>query len=284
MNLSRFSTLQWALGVSVAVHAVLLSVRFVDPEGFKRVFQDTALDVILVNAKSEQRPDKAQAIAQYSLAGGGEQETGRATTPLPPSLVADMGDAAMDSQRKLEALSEQQSVLLAQIKTQLASMPAPELAQASKSPDAQAEEDRRRQLIKLLAEIERRVNDQNARPKKRYVSASTQGAVYAMYYDGMRQAIEAKGTEDFPTAAGNKLYGDLTMIITVNHDGRVLATEVVQGSGNRLLDRRAQAIAKSAAPFGKFSPAMRREFDQFVMVSRFRFTREETLETRLSTP
>ena len=53
---------------------------------------------------------------------------------------------------------------------------------------------------------------------------------------------------------------------------------------DRLLDRRAQAIAKSAAPFGKFSPAMRREFDQFVMVSRFRFTREETLETRLSTP
>ncbi len=284
MNLRRFSTLQWALGVSVAVHVLLLSVRFIDPEGFKRVFQDTPLDVILVNAKSEQSPDKAQAIAQYSLAGGGEHEAGRASTPLPPSLVADMGDAAMDAQRKLEALQEQQSLLLAQIKTQLASMPAAELAQTSKNPEAQAEEDRRRQLIKLLGEIERRVNDQNARPKKRYVSAATQGAVYAIYYDSVRQAIEAKGTQDFPSAAGNKLYGELTMIITVNHDGRVLATEVVQGSGNRLLDRRAQSIAKSAAPFGAFTPAMRREFDQFVMVSRFRFTREETLETRLSTP
>ena len=284
VNLSRFSTLQWALGVSVAVHAVLLSVRFVDPEGFNRVFQDTALDVILVNAKSEQRPDKAQAIAQYTLAGGGESEVGRATTPLPPSLIADMGDSALDTQRKLEALSEQQNLLLAQIKTQLASMPEPALAQTSKIPDAQAEEDRRRQLIKLLAEIERRVNDQNARPRKRYVSASTQGAVYAIYYDCMRQNIEAKGTQDFPTAAGNKLYGELTMLIKVNHDGRVLATEVVQGSGNRLLDRRAQSIAKGAPSCGRFTPAMRREFDQFVMVSRFRFTREETLETRLGTP
>ena len=33
-----FSTLQIALGVSVAVHAALLSVRFIDPEGFNRVF------------------------------------------------------------------------------------------------------------------------------------------------------------------------------------------------------------------------------------------------------
>jgi hypothetical protein len=69
-----------------AVHAALLTVRFVDPEGFNRVFQDTPLEVILVNAKSqrETRPGKAQAIAQATLAGGGEAEKGRATSPLPP--------------------------------------------------------------------------------------------------------------------------------------------------------------------------------------------------------
>ena len=39
MNLQSFSTLQIALGVSVAVHAALLTVRFVDPEGFNRVFR-----------------------------------------------------------------------------------------------------------------------------------------------------------------------------------------------------------------------------------------------------
>jgi protein TonB len=283
VKLRRFSTLQWALGVSVLVHAVLLSVRFIDPEGFKRVFQDSALDVILVNAKSNETPGKAQAIAQYSLAGGGEAESGRATTPLPPSLVTDLGDAVQDAQRKLEALNEQQSMLLAQIRQEVATL-TQQAAQSSKNPQAQAEEDRRRQLIKLLAEIERRVNEQNARPKKRYVSAATQGAVYAVYYDKLRQSIEAKGTDNFPTAAGNKLYGELTMIITVNHDGQVLATEVVQSSGNQSLDRRAQAIAKAAGPFGRFSSAMRREFDQFVMVARFRFTREETLETRISSP
>ena len=39
------------------------------------------------------------------------------------------------------------------------------------------------------------------------------------------------------------------MILTVNHDGRVLGTEVVQVDNSRL-DRRAEAIAVGAGPFG----------------------------------
>jgi protein TonB len=72
------------------------------------------------------------------------------------------------------------------------------------------------------------------------------------------------------------------MIVTVNFDGRVLATEVVETSGSLTLDRRAQAIARNAGPFGRFSDAMRRKADQIVVVSRFKFTRDETLETKLT--
>jgi hypothetical protein len=61
VNLQRFSTLQLALGASIAVHAVLLTVRFVDPESFNRVFEDTPLEVILVNARSKDAPEMAQA-------------------------------------------------------------------------------------------------------------------------------------------------------------------------------------------------------------------------------
>ena len=73
------------------------------------------------------------------------------------------------------------------------------------------------------------------------------------------------------------------MIVTVNFDGKVLGTEVVETSGNLTLDRRAQAIARAAGPFGKFNDAMRAKADQIVVVSRFRFTRDETLETKLTT-
>ena len=280
--LQNASTLSIALTISVLVHAALLTVRFVDPERFDRIFQDTPLEVILVNAKSNEKPDKAKAIAQASLAGGGDTEKGRATTPLPPSALSEIGDSNEEEQRKVEAMQEQQTMLLTQIKKQLASMPKPDPRQAAENTDQASEEEKRRQLMRLLAEIEKRINEENARPKKRYISPATREEVYAVYYDTLRHKIEDQGTQNFPEAAGNKLYGELTMIITVNHDGRMLNAQVLETSGSLTLDRRALTIARSAGPFGTFSTAMRAKADQIVVVSRFKFTRDETLETKLS--
>ena len=83
----KLSTLQLALLVSLGAHGALLAVRIVDPQGFNRIFEDTPLEVILVNSRSGEAPEKARAIAQASLAGGGDAQTGRATSPLPPSAL-----------------------------------------------------------------------------------------------------------------------------------------------------------------------------------------------------
>ena len=280
--MKTLSTLHIALLASAALHVVVLTTRFVDPERFDRVFKDTPLEVILVNAKSNEKPDLAKAIAQTSLAGGGELEKGRATSPLPPSAFTNLGDAAEEAQRKVEAMQEQQTQLLAQIKKELATLPLPDPKLPTNDPAQSEREEKRKQLIKILAEIEKRINEENARPKKRYISPATREEVYAIYYDSLRRKIEDKGTTNFPELAGKKLYGELTMIVTVNFDGRILATEVVETSGTLTLDRRAQTIVKGTGPFEKFSDAMRRKADQIVVVSRFKFTRDETLETKLT--
>jgi protein TonB len=44
----------------------------------------------------------------------------------------------------------------------------------------------------------------------------------------MRRAIEDKGTENFPEFGGKKLYGELTMIVSVNFDGQLIETEIVK--------------------------------------------------------
>ena len=282
MNLRSFTTLQLALGASVAVHAALLTVRFVDPERFNRVFADTPLEVILVNARTNEVPDQARALAQASMAGGGDVDKGRATTPLPPSALVEMGDTLEEqAQHSVQTLQEQQMVMLAQVRRQLAALPPPEPKRAGQVAEQVAREEKRRRLVNLLAEIERRINEENARPKKRYVSPATREVPYAVYYDGLRRAIEDKGTQNFPQVDGKKLYGELTMVVTVNSDGRVLATEIVDGSGNPTLDRRAELIVRAAGPFGPFSEAMRAA-DQIVVVSRFKFTRDETLEAKVT--
>ena len=279
MNLRSLSTLHWALVASVAVHAALLTVRFVDPERFNRIFHDTPLEVVLVNTRSVERPDKPKAAAQVSLAGGGEALVGMATSPLPPSKMSKDGDAAEDAQRQIEAMQKLQEQVLTQLRDQINALMAADSKPNDSQPDTKVQEEQRKRLVNQLAVIERRISDENARPKRRFLSPSTVEKVHAMYYDRLRRKIEERGTERFPELDGKKLYGQLNMIITVNHDGQVLTMQVMQSSGNPALDRRAEAIARSAAPFGEFSAAMRRDADQLVISARFNFTREETLET-----
>ena len=279
---ARITTLQVALGLSLAVHAGILTLRFVDPQAFERVLTDTPLEVILVNARSNEAPVKAQAIAQANLAGGGEAAQGRATSPLAASAEVRLGDDAQDARKRIDQMQQEQMQLLAQMRREAALMP-PDSGADQGTPEQQAERERRRQMIKLLAEIDKRITEENARPRKRDVSPATSEAVYAVYYDAMRRKIEDRGTRDFPEVQGRKLYGELTMNVTVDARGRVVEVKVVRPSQSRLLDQRAMAIVRSAAPFGTFTNAMRRETDQIVVTSRFRFTREDGFETQTLT-
>jgi protein TonB len=278
--LRNLTTFQLAMIVSVLVHAGLLTVRFANPQAFDRLFQDTPLEVILVNSRTQEAPEKAQAIAQANMAGGGNVERGRATSPLPSTAEARFGQLIEEEERRMESMKTQQSRMLAQLRQQLSRMPPPQ-PDAQTTPEQQQQMQRRQALMKALAEIEQRINDENARPRKRYISPATKEAVYAVYYDALRRSIEARGTENFPTVGGRRLYGELTMAITVNHDGVVLETEVIQGSGQAALDSRAQAIVRSLK-FENFNADMRLRADQIVVVSQFRFTRDETLRTRVT--
>lgn len=274
--------LVWALGLSLAVHLGLLSFRFAAPETYNRVFRDTPLEVILVNARSEERPQQAQALAQVRLAGGGDvPQVSIASSPLPPALNTDPGTDISAMQRQVEALKMQQMRLLTQLKDELSVLTRENEGNKSDSPDRQAREQRQQQLARQLAQIEQRVDQTQGAARKRYISPATQEVVYALYYDKLRRTIEYQGTLNFPEANGEKLYGQLTMVITVDSRGQLLTTEVARPSGIPLLDARAVAIVRRAAPFGPFSQKMRAQADQIVVVTRFDFSRDNTLETRL---
>lgn len=277
--------LAWALGLSLALHAGLLAWRTAAPESFNRTFQDTALEVLLVNARSDQVPQDAQAVAQVNLDGGGDvPEVRLATDPLPASPLTDAGEAVHERRRQLEALKSQQMRLLSQLQEELARLSAQD-GEATRNEEERRQREQRRQLLSQhLAQIEQRVQKTQGAPRKRYISPATRETVYAMYYDKLRRLIEHQGTLNFPEAAGQKLYGHLTMVITVDLRGQVLGTEVASSSGNPLLDERARAIVYSAGPFDAFDDRMRRQADQIVVVSRFNFSRDDTLQTRVLAP
>jgi protein TonB len=278
----RPSVMQLALTISITLHAAVLGVRIVDPQDFNRVFQDTPLEVVLVNARSNEAPTKAQAIAQANLAGGGEAEAGIATSPLPPSPSELIGDDQSDASKQIQQQQQEQQQLLSQIRRDVAAMPVPDPRKTSMTQSERQTEELRQQKLRLLAVIEKRINDENARPRRRYISPATREEVYAIYYDKLRHRIEDKGTANFPTLNGHKLYGELTVNLTIDARGHIVESEIVRSSSSRFLDQRALAIAQAAAPFGKFSDDMKQKADQIVVTSRFRFTKSEGMQATMT--
>lgn len=275
--------MQRALLVSVALHLALITVRFVSPTNFDRLFAEDVLEVVLVNARSEIPPEEAQAVAQTSLAGGGEAQAGMASSMTANAPLTQEGEFT-EATAARQSLQQQQNLLLERVKQQLAALTEAQ-NRSSNTPQERAEQEKkRREMVKLLAKIENRINAENARPRKRYLSPAVKEASYALYYDAMRQSIEARGTANFPEKNRQKLYGSLTMVITVDHRGVVLDAEVAKASGNPDLDRRAQEIARKAGPFGAFTAEMRKTVDQLVVVSRFTFTQDATLQTKAMVP
>ena len=269
--------MSWALGLSLALHAALLFVHLGAPAAIDRLVRDNGLEVILVNTQTdEKKPSKARALAQTNLAGGGQAAQGRATSPLMNAPITQSGQADDQRQSKLTQREIEQNELLAQTKRSLATLTAKQARQADPALERQ-----RQELLNMLAQIERRIQEENARPRKRYISPSTQESSYALYYDQLRRKIEARGTLLFPESQGQNLYGSLIMVITIGTSGQLVSAEVITGSGNPTLDIQAKAIAKGAGPFGAFTEDMRQEMDQLALVTRFQFDRSNSLQTSL---
>ena len=277
----RPSPLQWALGVSLAIHLLVLGIHFGLPAMRSAASDLPPLSVVLVNSSTAHQPRHAQALAQADLEGGGSAHSGLAATPLPAAARNQAGDAARDSRRQLSAPSADARRVLSAERSQVVTLQQAAPTRPPTRPGQQPLQAQRREMLQLIGAIERRIALHNANPRRRLVGPDTRSVPYALYYDRMRERIERLGTADFPQSNGHKLYGRLIMAITVDSAGRVLRAEVEHGSGDALLDRMAQAIVRGAQPFGAFTPRMLRDTDQMIVVAGFDFTREGGLHARL---
>ncbi len=277
----RLSPLQWALGISLAAHLVLLGLRLGVPRAMQRAFENPPLTVVLVNSASPTAPDKPQALAQADLDGGGTARAGLAATPLPAAPRLQAGNAAHEAQTMLQRLEQRERQILSVAHSQIVTLQQALQDHPASQQQRSSLEDQHRELLDLIGAIQRRIERNNASPRRRFVGPSTRSVPYALYYDHMREKIERLGTADFPQRDGHKLYGRLIMEITVDASGHVLRAQVVRGSGDALLDRMARAIVQAAQPFGGFDATMRREADQIVVIAGFDFTREGALSTEM---
>jgi len=280
-----------AVIASLLLHGVILLIHFVDPPPPPPVPVDPGLDVVLVNAKHDKSPVKAQALAQANLDGGGNADDGHARSPLPDMHTSEDGDAIRKTQRRIEELEDLQKSLLSQTKDK--SFKVSNSLTKSKTEVAQPvisgqdDTETTKAITRLAAEISQTIENQNKRPRKTFITPSTRAVGYALYYKSMQKRIEDMGTLQFPEKNGKKLYGELIVYIPIFQDGSIYEKEggprIEKSSGNPALDKAALKIVRHAAPFGNFPQNMRStdKDDLWIVITRFKFTHDLDLITEL---
>lgn len=273
-----------ALVLSVGVHATALAVRFVDPEFLRVRSADPPLEVILVNARSETRPPRAEALAQTNLDGGGANESGRRTSPLPNTFEMRDGDSLETARRDVQRLEEEQQKLLAQLKTGDVDQPTPSNEKRPSEADTGTAEQTRQQLARMQAEIAKQISDYQKRPRKHYFMPSTSEYRYARYVEDWRARVEKIGNEHYPDEARGKVYGSLRMTVSIRKDGNLVDAWVDKSSGSPLLDRAARRIVRLAAPYPPFPPDIARDTDVLEVTRTWIFTNDQFATKSSETP
>jgi protein TonB len=264
-----------ALGASLAVHALALAVRFVDPNMLRLRSTDPSLEVILVNARSQSKPSTPQALAQVNLDGGGANDAGRRTSPLPNMMQQRDGETLEQARARVDQLQQQQAEKLALLEKGEFSVASPERETPTPEPDSGTAESTLEMLSRLQAEIGKRISDYQKRPRRHHFMPSTSEYRYARYVEDWRSWVERIGNEHYPEDARGRVYGALRMTVVIGSDGRLVQAVIEESSGSAILDRAARHIVKLSAPFPPFPPEIARDTDILEITRTWIFTNDK---------
>ncbi len=305
------SGLSIALWFSVLFHIVLLSIHF-EPQLNKFKDNLAILNVVLVNAKTQSRPDNTEVYAQANLDRGGNTELDRKMkTALPvlksqksqptPKPVANSKQAAQATiqkaseareQKRVAQLEKQAQELMTQIKatkvvkSQQVQKAAAKEVQAEDQPVPERKIDLQKiataalEMEKLEAIISKQQDEYQKRPKRKFVGGRTKEYKYALYVEAWRQKVEKIGKLNYPEAARDqKLYGQLQLTVSIKSDGSVESIEINRSSGHKVLDAAARHIVELGEPYAQFPEDIRKEVDILSITRTWTFTKEDSLAT-----
>lgn len=245
--------LSYALAASVALHTALLVTVGFAPEAAAPVVP--TLDVIFTETQSKLTPKQADFLAQATNQGGGEhekttrpREAQSGTAPQPEPGVA---PRELRAQSPAPALAPRDRVAASARGESVVARPDPSRTPPTRPLPAGREKiERDARMARLAAEIHLRSERYAKRPKRKFVSASTQEYVWAGYLRDWVDRVEGVGNLNYPDEARRRrLSGQVVITIAIRRNGSVERADIVQSSGVRLLDESALRIARLAEPY-----------------------------------
>jgi len=308
----NLSPMMMAIWFSVSVHAVLLAIKF-EPEIKKLAERLPSLEVVLVNAKTKNAPEKADVIAQANLDRGGNTDLDRQMKTMLPTKNTKTTDVKLQANKQAKAASEssklqareareekrvaelekQAQALFTELKAsnKVESVPIQQATSTNPEEGKQIEVSKTLnrdalmaaslEIDRLEAQIAKQQEEYQKRPKRRFLGSRVKAADDAMYLEAWRQKVERVGNLNYPTAARNqKIYGKLQLTVSIRADGSVEKVVIDKSSGSTILDDAAVNIVKLAAPYARFSSEMQKTTDVLDITRTWTFTQEDALSTQ----
>ena len=277
-----------AVMVSAILHVVVIfgvTHTSVNP----RLFDDATppIEVVLVNAKSKERPVQPDVLAQHDLVGGGNVEENRqARSPLPVSDRDQSISAASEPATLAPAREAQTQTLMQQAKSDYKVQeqrpaapaeprpPAPQPVPANLAASAL-------EMARLQARIDQQMDEYQKRPRRKEYGVNAQGYSFAQYVEDWRIKVERIGNLNYPEAARrDHLYGSAVLTVHIKDDGTVESIEIYRSSGHKVLDAAAVKIVEMSAPFAPFTEDMRKKADILGITRTWNFTRSDRLTSQ----
>jgi len=281
--LERFglvATMQVSLVTSIALHILVvigLGFKFIPIPKFDA--PHNVMDVVLVNARTAAKPEKADALAQANLVGGGNTDQKlRARSPFPMVEEKDPSRELKAAETRMKQLEAEAKELMTRMKSQAQVTQVEVAPQGQPKADAQARDlvDKSLEIARLEAQIRRDYQAYQERPKRKFVGARASEYRFAQYVDNWRLKIERIGNLNYPEEARTrKLYGSLQLTVAIKADGEVESVEINRSSGHKVLDQAAIRIVRLASPFDRFPQNIRVDTDILHITRTWTFTRGE---------
>ena len=277
--------LGFTLFLAAVLHAALilgLGFSLAEPSQISKT-----LEITLSTFKSEEKPKEADFLAQDNQQGSGtlehkaapktteqalfqDSEVKRVTPPAAPQQPAVRQEAPKAAVATRSPQQQKTPVKREEAKPTPQARPAPVFDSAQLSSE----------IASLEAELAMEVQQYAKRPKiHRLNAASTMRDKGAWYKDEWRKKVERIGNLNYPDEARRQgIYGSLRLLVSINRDGTLYEVQVLESSGQRLLDQAAMRIVRLAAPFAPFAGDLA-DVDRLEIIRTWRFERGDRLSS-----
>ncbi len=269
--------LSFTLFMALALHAlVLFGVTFSSPEPGNLA---PTLEITLATHSSPQAPEEADFLAQQNqLASGTEDDARQLTT----DQVADFADNRVQevnpvpqpqSATRQEHRDEQVVTTTAESHLVLFTPEEPQPEEEQSDGVPMEETQLMADIRSLQARLDQQRQEYARRPRiHRLTSVATQASEDARYLHEWSTRVEQVGNNNYPQEAlRRQITGHLRLLVSLNPNGTIHRVEILQSSGQSVLDEAAVQIVRLAAPFAPFPPEIRQNYDRLEIIRTWNF-------------